>query len=120
MLGDASYSEKEMKLFAHFGMADIAYNMQPPMLYTMLAYKAFVTDDQTMFAAALRRCLVALENVGFEKSKVYRCTPEWDALIGDPEECQVPIGADDVCGLPSNSQIHVNYANPQRHDFGGK
>lgn len=34
-----------------------------------------------------------------------------------PGECQVPTGADDVCGLPSASQIHTNTANPQRHDF---
>ncbi len=33
------------------------------------------------------------------------------------EECQVPIGADDICGLPPGSQIHTNDANPQRHDF---
>jgi hypothetical protein len=86
MLGDLSYSEKELKLIAHFGMADIAYNIQPPLLYTMLAYKAFVTNDQTPYASALRRCLEALENVGFEKGKVYRCTPEWDALIGECDQ----------------------------------
>lgn len=34
-----------------------------------------------------------------------------------PDECQVPIGADDVCGLPKDSQIHTNASNPQRHDF---
>jgi hypothetical protein len=33
------------------------------------------------------------------------------------DECQVPIGADDVCGLPPDSQIHTNASNPQRHDF---
>jgi hypothetical protein len=32
-------------------------------------------------------------------------------------ECQVPIGADDICGLPPDSPIHVNNANPQRHDY---
>lgn len=33
------------------------------------------------------------------------------------DECQVPIGADDVCGLPEKSQIHINERNPLRHDF---
>ena len=83
MLRDVTYSEREIKLFAHFKMADIAYNIQPPLLYTMLAYRAFLTNDQTEYASALRRCLEALES--FEKDKVYRCTPEWDALIGDCE-----------------------------------
>jgi hypothetical protein len=82
MLGDATYSEKELKLFAHFGMADIAYNMQPPMLYTLLASKAFIMNDQTPYASALRRCIKAFEATDRDEI-VYRCTPEWDALIGD-------------------------------------
>lgn len=114
MLGDASYSKKELELIEHFGFMDAAYNMQPPMLYMLMASKAFMMNDQTPWAHGLRRCIKA-----FEEGSTYRMTPEWDALIDDPE-CQVPIGADDVCGLPSNSQIHVDYTNPQRHDFGGK
>lgn len=33
------------------------------------------------------------------------------------KECQLPIGADDVCGLPPDSQVHTNFNNAQRHDF---
>ena len=33
------------------------------------------------------------------------------------EECQLPIGADDVCGLPLDSPIHTDTENPMRHDF---
>jgi hypothetical protein len=113
MLGDSChYSETEMRLFEHFGMANIACHMQPPMLYALLATKAFILNDQTPWADGLRRCLIALE-----KCSTYRKTPEWDALILGDEKCQVSVGVDAVCGLPSNSQIHTNYTNPQRHDF---
>ena len=76
MLGSVEYSEAEMALFEHFGMADIAQNMQPPMLYTVLATKAFILNDQTPWSDSLRRCLLA-----FEKGTAYRMTPEWDKLI---------------------------------------
>jgi hypothetical protein len=35
MLGTVKYSDAEMALFVHFGMADIAPNIQPPILYTV-------------------------------------------------------------------------------------
>jgi len=99
MLGDASYSKTEMELFEHFGFADIAGNMQPPMLYTILASKAFMMNDQTRWADGLRRCLTA-----FEKGSAYRCTPEWDALI---------------LGKPSNG-IYSTKDPEDFDDFGGK
>jgi hypothetical protein len=76
MLGTVEYSVAEMILFDHFGMADIAPNIQPPMLYTMLASKAFIMNDQTSWSDSLRRCITALE-----KGTTYRMTPEWDRLI---------------------------------------
>jgi len=33
------------------------------------------------------------------------------------DECQLPVGADDICGLPPDSQVHTNTDNPNRHDF---
>ena len=68
MLGDATYSEREIKLFAHFKMADIAYNIQPPLLYTMLAYRAFLTNDQTSMpprCGGALRLLKALKKTRF-------------------------------------------------------
>lgn len=76
MLGTVEYSNAEMAMFTHFGMADIAANIQPPMLYTLLASKAFMMNDQTPWSDSLRRCITALE-----KGTAYRMTPEWDALI---------------------------------------
>jgi hypothetical protein len=78
MLGDAIYSEKELKLIDHFGFENAAAHVLPALLYPMMASKAFMMDDRTEYASALRRCLLA-----FEKG-AYRGTPEWDALIGDP------------------------------------
>jgi len=78
MLGESSYSEAELKLIKHFGFEDAAYHMLPALLFTAMAAKAFMMNDRTEFASALRRCLEA-----FEKG-AYRGTPEWDALIGDP------------------------------------
>ncbi len=80
MLGRSKYSEKELEMFAHFGMAEFAEYTAASLFYTMLASKAFVMNDQTPWSNALRRCLVALEAGG------YRGTPEWDALIGDCDQ----------------------------------
>jgi len=57
-------------------MLDICQNIQPALLYPMLAAKAFIMNDQTVWAEGLRRCMKAMEN-----GTVYRTTPEWDALI---------------------------------------
>jgi len=80
MLGDSSYSEKELKLIEHFGFENAAGHVLPAMLFTMMAAKAFMMDDRTPYAAALRRCLKAFE------TGAYRCTPEWDALIGECDQ----------------------------------
>ena len=76
MLGTVKYSDAEMALFAHFGMADIAPNIQPPILYAMLASIAFMLNDQSLWSEGLRRCITALE-----KGTAHRMTPEWDELI---------------------------------------
>jgi hypothetical protein len=79
MLGESIYSETELKLIRHFGFENAVGHVLPALLYPMMASKAFMMNDQTQFASALRRCLLA-----FEKG-AYRGTPEWDALIGDPQ-----------------------------------
>lgn len=80
MLGDSIYSEAELKLINHFGFENAVGHVLPALLYPMMASKAFMVNDQTMYASALRRCLLA-----FEKG-AYRGTPEWDALIGDCDQ----------------------------------
>jgi hypothetical protein len=77
MYGESIYSETELKLIEHFGFENAVGHVLPALLYSMMASKAFMMNDQTQFASALRRCLLA-----FEKG-AYRGTPEWDALIGD-------------------------------------
>jgi hypothetical protein len=78
MYGESIYSEAELKLIKHFGFENAIGHVLPALLYPMMASKAFMVDDRTPFASALRRCLLA-----FEKG-AYRGTPEWDALIANP------------------------------------
>lgn len=72
------YSDAEKKLIAYFGFTDISEStsLVPAVLYPMMASKAFVDNDRTPAADALRRAIVALE-----RRSVYRETPEWDSLI---------------------------------------
>lgn len=70
------YSEKELELIRHFGFGDVASNAYPPMIYNMMAVKAFMNNDHSNYAHSLRRCIRALET-----GSCYRMTPEWDALI---------------------------------------
>jgi hypothetical protein len=70
------YSEKELLLIKYFGFAEIAERIAPSVLYNMMASKAFLNNDQSMYAESLRRCLRALGN-----SRPYRTTPEFEDLI---------------------------------------
>ena len=74
--GLCEYSEKEQRLIEHFGFQDVAQNVFPPVLYPMMAAKAFIINEQGPYADSLRRLMAA-----FETGKAYRLTPEWDAMI---------------------------------------
>jgi hypothetical protein len=78
MITDASPAER--KLFEHFQLEILlSTGTFMPMLLTMLGTRAFIDNDQSPYAEALRRGLRLLENDGF------RGTPEWEALISVPE-----------------------------------
>lgn len=79
MLRDGfKYSEKELAMAAHFGVADIAETMSATVFYRVMVERAFVANDQSKWAESLRRCFRALDATD---RKVWRCTPEWDAMI---------------------------------------
>ena len=69
------YSEKEMRMLAHFGFEDIAPHIAPYAMYRMMAEKAFVEDDRSVYGEALRCCLKVFAKGG------YRGTPEFEALM---------------------------------------
>jgi hypothetical protein len=73
------YSKKEQELIAYFGYSDISASStcNSLSLYLLMVKKAFMNDDRTVAADSLRRCMA---NFG----KIYRMTPEWDALIKIP------------------------------------
>jgi hypothetical protein len=71
------YSAQEKELIAHFGLSELIDQLgSAPALYRILAITAFVRNDQTPWADALRRCLLALES-----GTPQRGTSDWDALL---------------------------------------
>lgn len=70
------YSENEWKLIGRYGFSFMSDDtISPPLLYQLMAAKAFILNDQGPAAMALRRGLVALNNMQ------PRLTPEFEALI---------------------------------------
>ncbi len=73
---NCDYSESELKLINHFQMA--SYLKCPaPDIYKIMVIKAFVNNDTTVYAYALRKAANALLIVGTP----YRMTKEFDSLI---------------------------------------
>lgn len=74
-----TFSDKELQMIEHFGYAELAPHIEPLVMYRLLTHRAFILNDQTAFAAGLRRAMIAFDT----GAKIYRMTPEWDALLGD-------------------------------------
>lgn len=72
------YSDKELSLIKHFNCEGLIENLTPTTVYDSMMEKAFLSNEQSPYAEALRRCMRALF-----KNSTQRNTPEWDALIGD-------------------------------------
>ena len=71
----SEYSEKEWLLIDHFGFRTVSEHAFPPMIYSMMAIKAFTSNEQSPYVDSLRRCLLHLE------AGKYRMTPEFENLI---------------------------------------
>ena len=74
-------SEKERELATRLGFSDLfpAQSITAPGLYRILIEHCFLNDIQGSLAESVRRCGHAL-NSGVN-GKLYRCTPDFDALI---------------------------------------
>lgn len=72
----SEYSENEMVLFKHYGFDNICHRIMPYTLYKMMAEKAFLANDQSEYAEAVRKGLLALNS-----RTPYRLTTEFDNLI---------------------------------------
>lgn len=70
------YSPNEMLLFKHYGIDNICQQLMPHNMYRMMAEKAFLANEQSEYADAVRRGLAALNN-----SQIYRMTSDFDKLI---------------------------------------
>ena len=72
------YSKKELALIRYFKLEAMLETIFPPIVYREMALVAFITDDQSIFAESVRRCIRALSDC-----TAYRTTPEFEALIDD-------------------------------------
>lgn len=80
MIRNSEYSEKEQRLFTHFGYDDLLMTHIDPLgMYRLAVTRAFISNEQGPWADSLRRCIQAMETC-----RIYRMTPEWDAMI----ECE--------------------------------
>lgn len=72
------YSEAELKLAEYFGFKNLIENndVEPLTLYRMMAHHAFMKDDRTEYAAAVRRVISAIDS-----RNPLRHTPEFENLI---------------------------------------
>jgi hypothetical protein len=71
------FSDAEKRIIAHFGFMDLLRSdigIHP--LYRIMCEKAFMDNDQTYYAAALRRAWKAIQT-----NEVPRMTPAFDRLI---------------------------------------
>ena len=72
------YSKSELKLIKHFQMTSYLNRTIPaPDIYKIMVIKAFVDNDTTIYANALRKAANAILIVGTP----YRMTKEFDSLI---------------------------------------
>jgi hypothetical protein len=72
------YSQYELGMIHHFGMQDHIGEVHPMRLYQMMIEHAFMVNDQSRWATALRIVYKKLMSC-----EVYRNTPEFDKLIAD-------------------------------------
>ena len=76
MRTEYEYSKDEWRIIVHYGLADIANEICPAILYQMLAKAAFIRNDGSDFEGALRKAVVAMD-----KCHPLRMTPQWDDLV---------------------------------------
>lgn len=92
----------------------------PMSLFERIAWQAVLGSDPK------REALHLLAVAKDEKNPVVLVMPrvknlladgdrDKQALLTEEAECQLPIGADDICGLPEDSPIHTT--SPQQHNF---
>lgn len=72
------YSDSEQKLIAYFGFTNLMENLLAPPMYRLLVESAFMRNDNTEFADALRAA-----NHAFIHRTCHRGTDEFDAIIED-------------------------------------
>jgi hypothetical protein len=80
MSNNVEYSPNEMLLFKHYGIDNICQQLMPHNMYRLMAEKAFLENEQSEYAEAIRRGLAALNN------SHYRMTPDFDKLIAVGEQ----------------------------------
>ena len=74
---NTEYSPTEMILFKHYGIDNLCQHVTPVNMYHFMAEKAFLANEQSEYADAVRRGLAALN------SQIYRMTPDFDKLIAE-------------------------------------
>lgn len=73
---EQEYSPEEIVLLKHYGYYNVAEHIAAPGLYRMMVEKAFLANDQSEYANALRRGASALS-----KCNPLRMTPEFNELV---------------------------------------
>lgn len=73
------YSEKEMELIRSLDCQEMLPFMLPHPVYRMMVEKVFMDNINDERSDSLRRCIQAWN--GLHEEKIFRLTPEWDALI---------------------------------------
>lgn len=83
MFATHEYSDAEVKLASKFGfnLEVMKHNAALP-IYRVMVETAFMYDMKGPEVDALRRCMRAFNETD-ESKKIYRLTPEWDAMIGE-------------------------------------
>lgn len=84
------WSEKELRLIEFFGYGDIAGSgsCAGPVMYRMMAEKAFLDYMEGKEVESLRRCCRAMNDMS-----VYRLTKEWDDMIEFSDEKSASVGS---------------------------
>lgn len=74
---ELDYSANELKLIEHFGLMNLVQHgdVPPPKVYQYMVYNAFVKNDTTAYAHALRRAVIWMDK------KLPRNTPEFEKEI---------------------------------------
>lgn len=72
------YSQKEIILIKHYGLEIVALGdgVFAPQIYRLMIEKAFIRKEDNAYSESVRNCAIAIN-----ECKIYRRTPEWEALI---------------------------------------